>query len=231
MTVIGPRSKFGEVETYYWWDVGVQDELLEISSGGHFYRPSSGGDTFSIMKWTGSPGYEAELDDYLENLSIVPDACSFEEGVEKVDFSTKSYGVDVEDPDNEWLEDDNDGEIDDVEEESEELGDKSETWVITPIDDADNRLAALIITKEIDEHEAQFAYGAEACDSCGCSLEERGLYVDGKVRNGVAWANLCAPCFEKHGSGIGWGIGQIYAHQTDCAWRLVAGFPSGKGNQ
>ena len=84
VTITSPRNKFGDVETYYWWDVGVQDEMLEISSGGHFYRPSSGGDTFSIMRWIISPGYDAEFDDYLENLSIVPDACSFVSGSVKM---------------------------------------------------------------------------------------------------------------------------------------------------
>jgi hypothetical protein len=55
-------------------------------------------------------------------------------------------------------------------------------------------------------------------------LDERGIFVDGKVRNSFEWANMCALCFEKHGEGIGWGRGQLYALQPNGDWRLVAGF-------
>jgi hypothetical protein len=101
---------------------------------------------------------------------------------------------------------------------------EAEPWVLSPCDDADRRLASRIDQGEVDEHEAAFAYGAEVCDFCKCDLGKRGLFVDGKVRNEIEWANMCAPCFEKNGDGIGWGVGQIYALQPNGDRRLVAGF-------
>jgi hypothetical protein len=101
---------------------------------------------------------------------------------------------------------------------------EAEPWVLSPCDDADRRLAARIDHSEVDKHEATFAHGAEICDFCKCDLGKRGLFVDGKVRNEIEWANMCALCFEKNGDGIGWGVGQLYALQPNGDRRLVAGF-------
>jgi hypothetical protein len=35
--------------------------------------------------------------------------------------------------------------------------------------------------------------------SCGCALNERGLFVDGRLRGDLIWGNMCASCFAKRG--------------------------------
>lgn len=44
--VLSPRRHFGEVKTFHWWRVVLEDKLLSVSSGGHRYEPSTGGDSF-----------------------------------------------------------------------------------------------------------------------------------------------------------------------------------------
>lgn len=55
VSVASPHRDFGEIETWYWWDVGVEGEQISISSGSHFFRPSSSGDTFFTMNWAAMP--------------------------------------------------------------------------------------------------------------------------------------------------------------------------------
>ncbi len=62
------------------------------------------------------------------------------------------------------------------------------------------------------------AISAVAC------LAQRGLFVDGRLRNDLMWGNMCAACFNSKGAGIGWGEGQLYARQPNGDWRMVAGF-------
>jgi len=114
VSVTTPRRWFGDIETYYWWDVKVRDSVLSISGGGHFYRKSTGGDTFSVMDWTATPGEEAEYVDYASDLRIVPNVQTFEEAIEGLDFSERLVGISVDDPDNEWLDEcDDDSDIED----------------------------------------------------------------------------------------------------------------------
>ena len=114
VSVTTPRRWFGDIETYYWWDVKVRDSVLRISGGGHFYRKSTGGDTFSVMDWTITPGEEAEYVDYASDLRIVPNVQTFEEAIEGLDFSERLVGISVDDPDNEWLDEcDDDSDIED----------------------------------------------------------------------------------------------------------------------
>jgi hypothetical protein len=67
------------------------------------------------------------------------------------------------------------------------------------------------------------AYGIQVCDLCGCDLSGGGFFVDGCLRVGTLWANMCLPCFKAHGQGIGWGNGQLYARQRSGSWLLIAG--------
>lgn len=71
VSVASPRRNFGEIETWHWWEVAVEGERLCISSGGHFYRPSTGGDSFSTMSWVAIPEVPTELEDYRESLWMV----------------------------------------------------------------------------------------------------------------------------------------------------------------
>ena len=43
VSVSSPRRNFDDIETWHWWEVAIEGERLSISSGGHFYRPSTGG--------------------------------------------------------------------------------------------------------------------------------------------------------------------------------------------
>ena len=55
ISVIAPRNNFDEVETWHYWDVAIDGKQLSISSGGHYYHPSTGGDSFTTMNWIAMP--------------------------------------------------------------------------------------------------------------------------------------------------------------------------------
>src|SRR5215470_11224792 len=44
VSVIAPRRRFEEIETWHYREVAIEEEQLSISSGGHYYEPSTGGD-------------------------------------------------------------------------------------------------------------------------------------------------------------------------------------------
>ncbi|MEO8596702.1 MAG: hypothetical protein ABI759_25510 [Candidatus Solibacter sp.] len=117
VSVSSPRRHFGEIETWHWWDVAVEGERVSISSGGHFDQPSTGGDTFSTMRWEAIPEEPAELEDHRESLWMVPDVLSFPDGVASIDFAAGGYTVEVSDEDNPLLEDDGDAGEEELEDE------------------------------------------------------------------------------------------------------------------
>ena len=235
ISVTGPRRKFGEIETWHWWEVALEDGRLSISSGGHFYQPSTGGDSFTTMNWAAAPGQPAQFDDYRENLLMVPDVYSFPDAVEGMDFAAETYTVEITDPDNPLLEGDTDEETFAAEVGFVPLGEEADEieggeggpqpWSVIPLDAAERRLAASIDPAEVDGNGPQYAYDVDTCDFCRCSLTIRGLFVDGRLRGEAIWGNMCAKCFDSKGAGIGWGSGQLYARQRNGDWRMVAGFP------
>lgn len=93
--ITGPRRTFGEHEIYHWWHVEIEQGDIKVSAGGHFYRPTTGGDTFSSMAWQACPGYAAEHHNYLDSLTIVDDALPFELEVQAINFSLQDYLLDV----------------------------------------------------------------------------------------------------------------------------------------
>lgn len=233
VSVSCPRNRFGDIVTHHWYDVAVEDGQLQLSASGHFYRPSTGGDTFTTMMWCAIPEEPAQWEDNLESLGIVPDVRSFPEGVECIDLAEDGYTVRAIDNDNPLLEvvfdeeDEDTPDVDDVPS-SDEYGETPDTkvttnWSIRPVDAADEQLAALVDAERIDATEPVYANGATNCDRCRCPLNSRGLYVDGRLRGDLIWSNMCARCFADVGEGIGWGSGQLYARQPDRRWRLVAG--------
>ena len=60
LQITGPRRTFGSHEIYHWWNVEIEDTSLCITAQGHFYRPETGGDTFTSMIWRAFPGYATE---------------------------------------------------------------------------------------------------------------------------------------------------------------------------
>ena len=98
------------------------------------------------------------------------------------------------------------------------------SWVISPVDEFEERLATIAIPSEINSRDPVFRVSSNDCDICGCKLQSRGLWIDGRVDGNLKWANMCADCFNDRGVGIGCGKGQLYARQPNGDWRLVAGF-------
>ena len=49
------------------------------------------------------------------------------------------------------------------------------------------------------------------CDLCGEKITDK--FIDGKVHN-ASWAIMCSKCFERVGSGLGVGQGQMYLNAT-----------------
>lgn len=62
----------------------------------------------------------------------------------------------------------------------------------------------------------------ESCDFCGAAFEKKEYFVDGQTQSG-AWANMCNRCYEKNGTGIGWGTGQLYRNRGIHGWQCIAG--------
>jgi hypothetical protein len=238
VSVTSPRRNFEEIETWHWWEVAVEGERLSISSGGHFFRPSTGGDSFTTMRWAASPEEASEWGDYRESLWMVPDVRSFPDGVASIDLAAGGYTVEVTDEDNPLLKDhesddeedvDNETDVEPNEEEDEQQPGNEDTpwtWSVAPIDASEEQLASTVDPAEVDANEPRYAYGVQNCGSCGCTLNKRGLFVDGRLRGDLMWGNMCGPCFDGQGEGIGWGKGQLYACQPDGSWRMVAGWKS-----
>lgn len=63
----------------------------------------------------------------------------------------------------------------------------------------------------------------DACDLCSIPLSGEKYISDGQVREASGWAHMCADCTVYHGSGIGWGSGQLYRQEVDGSWLLVGG--------
>ena len=93
--ITGPRRMFGEHEIYHWWNIEIENRDATVISGGHFYRPTTGGDTFTSMKWCASPGFATELHDYLDSIKIVADAQPFDLDVESIDFLKPGYSLEI----------------------------------------------------------------------------------------------------------------------------------------
>jgi hypothetical protein len=64
---------------------------------------------------------------------------------------------------------------------------------------------------------------ADKCDICGRPFAQARFLVDAHMKSGGG-ATICALCFEAHGTGIGWGKGQLYQREGN-KWPLVAGGP------
>jgi hypothetical protein len=108
VSVITPRRRSDEIETWYYWDIGIEGERIFILGGGHFDQPSSGGDSLTIMNWTALPDQPSELDDYIGALWMVPDVQSFADAVAEFEFESGAYRIEVTDPHNSLLADGDD---------------------------------------------------------------------------------------------------------------------------
>ena len=372
----GPRRRFGEHEIWHWWEVRVDEEGVKITSGGYFYRQSTGGDSFTCLQWSAQPGSESDYVDDWHHHRIVDDAMPFEQEIAQIDLSEGGYSLDVME-DGESINDEADSpekapdvikNVEPADAEGEQLnapanhlmamriiknkykryaeqvidkiknlppecrqsGDDSplkDVWeefkdqiqnepyvMFDAYKDTISRICEQLVTdllaeeqqllwlvsdgyynasddddglppegqlltdvaeelyryvceiagdepleSELDEEEADEEESAEIefvepadeadtrlqdkaneekgkalsifycnppdeCDVCHANLCERKFFVDGKKRNGIEWACMCAACFPRVGDGIGWGQGQLYARTTGGKWLLVGGF-------
>lgn len=88
-----------------------------------------------------------------------------------------------------------------------------------------NRYNEYIDMEKAVDHGLKYIGAPEHCDICTISLEKEEFIIDGETKGNHAWAFMCAHCFDKHGSGIGWGVGQMYKKTKGGDWLLVGGFP------
>ena len=66
-----------------------------MGSGGHFYRPSTGGDSFTSFRWVAYPGHPTDCQDHTPSLQIVDDAKPFGTEIEELDLGEPGYSVSV----------------------------------------------------------------------------------------------------------------------------------------
>jgi hypothetical protein len=94
----GPKRTYGTHEISHHWELRLEDSgYLVISASGHFYRPETGGDSFTTMMWQVSPENEPDEISYLHMHQLVDDADTFENEVAAMDFTESGYSLDVED--------------------------------------------------------------------------------------------------------------------------------------
>jgi hypothetical protein len=102
----GPRRWFGDEnprEIFHWWEISIDGFEIRIMAGGHFYRESTGGDSFTGMTWDAQPGCEPDYVDYSPDLSLVDDAQPFPDEIACLDFSEPGYAVEIQDESNALL--------------------------------------------------------------------------------------------------------------------------------
>ena len=225
LSVNGPSRTFGDSTTFHWWNIRVSNGSLHLDCGGHIHQPGIGGDSFTTMIWEVSPGERPDLRNYSDQLGMVPDLRTFQDGVFDMDFSSGNYSIEIGDPDNSLLEEAEEEDEDDSESDY-YLDDIPESiaFTVSPVDAVEEALAECIDADDVHAHEPDYADVDGNCNFCQKPLDSLGLYVDGKLRGDMLWANMCARCFNARGEGIGWGKGQLFARQANGDWRLVAGF-------
>lgn len=216
----GPSRRFGEHEISHFWNVETNSPLIQIYSGGYFYRPSTGGDSFTSFRWNALPGEEPEYSNYLDQLQIVDDARPFHLEVAAIDLNESGFALEVEDEGNPFLEEMT------ANEDSNDSKGSPENDVDDSATEAEKALAGLADEEQGRRLEMTWAGEPDACGGCGADLTKRQFFVDGRLRDSLMWGCLCAECFSEQGEGIGWGDGQLYKRQADGDWRLVGGFPS-----
>jgi len=87
--------------------------------------------------------------------------------------------------------------------------------------------AKLLHLSDLEEgkRRGSFYYGdTDVCDICSTNLSNERFFIDGTKRGSLQWANMCPECFSSMGTGIGWGMGQLYMKQPDGEWLMTAGF-------
>ena len=107
-TTISMRMKYAEIMTLSWWTFSVDEGKLSIECGGHEHDPAIGGDSYTTMSWSASPGEMTEYNDGWDEKWMVPDLGYYPERDISIDFASGEYTVEITDCDNALLEDNED---------------------------------------------------------------------------------------------------------------------------
>lgn len=63
------------------------------------------------------------------------------------------------------------------------------------------------------------------CDICRVDFANETLLIDGRLRRGMLWADMCPRCAIMFGAGLGEGNGQLFLRRKDGKWLCIDGFP------
>ncbi|MCX5675190.1 MAG: hypothetical protein NTX87_09285 [Planctomycetota bacterium] len=99
VSLTAPSRQFGEHTIMHGWTLTVEPDIIEITSGGYFNRPCTGGDSFTCMHWMAQAGSETEYANYLDELAIVDDAREFDQEIAELDLKKPGYSLEVSDED------------------------------------------------------------------------------------------------------------------------------------
>jgi len=100
--------KYAEIMTLSWWTFSVDEGKLSIECGGHEHDPAIGGDSYTTMSWSASPGEMTEYNDRWDEKWMVPDLGYYPDRNINIDFASGEYTVEITDSDNPLLEDSED---------------------------------------------------------------------------------------------------------------------------
>lgn len=97
MLLCGPERWYGEHRIRHSWEVEVGPDGISITSGGYFFRQSTGGDSFTCLQWSVSPGSEADYADHWKRHHLVDDARPYETEIASIDLTSEHYTLTVDD--------------------------------------------------------------------------------------------------------------------------------------
>ncbi|WP_430428742.1 hypothetical protein [Parasphingorhabdus sp.] len=72
--------------------------------------------------------------------------------------------------------------------------------------------------------QAEWVGDVASCDGCGKIFVEGDYMVDGPLRRGRTWGNICERCFLSGDRRLGIGLGQLFK-KTPTGWPMVGGYP------
>ncbi len=211
VTAFSPPFYFGRVAFRHWWKFGADEGMLKLSSGGLHNRPDTGEEKLTAMTWCANSSRPSSLNnDFGVSALMGPNWGSYREGVESIDFATEGYSIEIFDNENRLLGD-------------EDYQAPKLAGTITSVNDAEVKLAACVDLDEIDARARVYAEYVRECVGCGCSLNQRGLFVVGPNLPTMEWKSICAECFGDPDEFAASWSGQIFARQSNGDWRRVKG--------
>ena len=241
IAVSSPRESYGDKEIYFSITIGVEERVLRVRYGGHYYDPRTGGDSFQVFAWSAEPGAEAEWIDCLEDIGAVTAHVDPIEVLHRMPSVLNRCEIYTFDDENTLIGDEpmevpslfagsapratsttEESPATAEDDEDDEYG-QARRVVIDPVTPADQRLLDLVGQYITSTGSGGSAAGIENCDGCSVDLSTVGLFIDGSSGKD-GWGNYCANCSLTRGVAVGWGKGQLYARQPDGSWAGIAGF-------